>query len=73
MGTLHNLTNPRYTVVHIEDSGWIVTHHTDYHLDRCKIVANNLQQAFTNQNKPWQVKVLERTEKGYRVAYVVKP
>lgn len=56
----------RYLICTIGDKGFIHTLDTDHDLARAK------EKADVYRGYKHQVKVLERTRQGYRVAYVVK-
>lgn len=57
----------KYVVIIVEDAGGISTLTTDHDLDRAKRAADMLQTNIVNQ-----VKVLEQTRHGYRIAYIAR-
>jgi hypothetical protein len=55
----------RYLIVIVMEEGGIHTLAKDYDLERAKNLADRLQV-----NTPYQIKVLEQTKHGYRIAYI---
>jgi hypothetical protein len=57
----------RYLIVIVMEEGGIHTLAKDYDLERSKHLADKLQV-----DTPYQIKVLEQTKHGYRIAYISK-